>query len=196
MALSIFYSHQNDKDMKSVNPKITKKEIETVEGWVGDLQSKQKTLTAKTKYSMESGTGETLKEVGQKDGLRIDLQKVIGVGKSESAATYIFLKSRKPATAEDFEAAQVNPKSAKVPRVLEIAGKTTFQALWSLFAVQKVKTYNRVFHLNNLIDELTVEQWKRIFRTTLQGACTAIVTNDRNKIPSGYDAEHLEADEG
>jgi hypothetical protein len=188
MALMIFYSYQNNKEMKAVNPKITEKEMGQVDTWVGELESNNNTLTAKTKFYVEKGTGETLKKVDELNGLRIDLQKVIGVGKKEEAPTYVFINSKKPATKEDYLAFQAKPKSAKV---MEVAGKLIYEALWSLFAVQKVKTYNRVFHLNNLVDALTTDQWKRIFRTTLEGSCTAIITNDKNKLPSGYDADQL-----
>jgi hypothetical protein len=188
MALQIFYSYQNNKDMKSVNPKITNREITQVDTWVEELEGNNQTLTAKTKYSMEDGTGETLKKIDEKDGLRIDLQKVIGVGKTEGVTTYIFVNSRKAATAEQYQESLAKTKGAKI---LPIAGKTTYEALWSLFAVQKVKTYNRVFHLNNLIDALTTDQWKKVFKSTLEGCCTAIITNDRSRIPSGYETAQL-----
>src|SRR5436305_1254594 len=75
-------------DTIAVNPKITQQEMDQVDTWVGELEANNHTLTAKTKYYVEKGTGETLKEVGDLNGLRLDLQKVIGVGKKEGSPTY------------------------------------------------------------------------------------------------------------
>ena len=124
--------------------------------------------------------------------LRIDRQRVVGIGEKVTPVTkYAVKKAGKGAVGFDMFATMDAAKAAAgKKRVTELkSDDKTYDAIFTLFATQKDRTHHQVFVLNNnnMLNNLGGDNFEKVWKYTLQNQCTAIITDQLNNVPAGVD---------
>lgn len=164
--------------------------LNTVLGWVEDLRTNG-TFRAHTQFTlgMDNAAGNaTLVEEGT---LRIDRQRVVGVNQRTTPKTKYLVKVNNKFQEFDTEADAKEAGGNKKIQTKTI-NVTVADYVWTLFAVQSgkdsgAKSHNRVFVLNNhnLVNTYDAEQWRKIFKTSVQNKSAMIITSTATLLPSG-----------
>ena len=137
-----------------------------------------------------SGAQTTLwKKPGKGNKLRIDLQRIFNTGASETKTVTTYrIKTKVYPTREDAEASLANIRANMRPAISELTKSiTSYECIWSLFAVQEDTSYNQIFVLNNPSFSPSEQEWHTLFQNTLASRCAAVVTDNLTHLPSDFE---------
>ena len=86
------------------------------------------------------------------------------------------------------EASLTHIKARSPPAINEIAKSiTSYECIWSLFAVQEDTSYHQGFVLNNPSFSPSQQEWHDLFQNTLASRCAGAVTDNLTHLPLDFE---------
>ena len=187
---------------------VLKEDVRIVVGWV---ETALATFRLHTQNHIGLGAGQAndtlwTSDTGKHSGkLRVDRQRVIGVNQRKTQAKLYTMKpsgrlkrtgatitgTTDPAEKERLEGLGYSLHSESTKEV------AVADYVWTLFATQVDDTHNQLFVLNNfnILNTVGQAQLKNIWHECLKVGGGAVLTNDGARIPDGFTATTVLADD-
>ena len=187
---------------------VLKEDVGIVVGWVSTALA---TFRMHTQNHIGLGAGQSndtlwTSDTGKHSGkLRVDRQRVIGVNQRKTSAKLYTMKPSgklKRGGATMTGTTDPGERDSLIEQGYKLHSETTKEVdvadyVWTLFATQVNKTHNQLFVLNNfnILNTVGQDQLTKIWHACLKAGGGAVLTNDSARIPEGFNASKVLADD-